>query len=141
MPTVLQEAPDLVETKSATPLGVPEPAGSLTVVVGLRHLSYRQVTQRKMSPRFPSMTWPNSFAIHKMKMPDMGAENTAPEVSSRELPDRLPFPPVTYSHILHCSYHDWHPRYAFASLFNFSTKWSNPSSVTAHLSQNHALFL
>ncbi|CAL5868604.1 uncharacterized protein PFLUO_LOCUS2831 [Penicillium psychrofluorescens] len=27
------------------------------------------------------------------------------------LPARLPFPPVTYSHIMHCSYHDWHPRY------------------------------
>lgn len=24
---------------------------------------------------------------------------------------RLPFPPVTKSHILHCSYHYWHPRY------------------------------
>lgn len=26
-------------------------------------------------------------------------------------PQRLPFPPVTYSHILHCSYHYWHPLY------------------------------
>ncbi|KAL8771270.1 MAG: hypothetical protein Q9209_003175 [Squamulea sp. 1 TL-2023] len=24
---------------------------------------------------------------------------------------RLPFPPVTRSHILHCSYHSWHPKY------------------------------
>ncbi|PYI10771.1 cell division cycle protein [Aspergillus sclerotiicarbonarius CBS 121057] len=24
---------------------------------------------------------------------------------------RLPFPPVTYSHILNCSYHQWQPRY------------------------------
>ncbi|KAJ5720961.1 uncharacterized protein N7483_008895 [Penicillium malachiteum] len=31
--------------------------------------------------------------------------------SSTDIPDRLPFPPITYSHILHCSYHDWHPRY------------------------------
>ncbi|KAJ5667383.1 hypothetical protein N7507_003247 [Penicillium longicatenatum] len=28
-----------------------------------------------------------------------------------DLPDRLPFPPITYSHILNCSYHNWHPRY------------------------------
>ncbi|KAJ5768931.1 hypothetical protein N7520_003490 [Penicillium odoratum] len=33
------------------------------------------------------------------------------DASSNDLPDRLPFPPITYSHILHCSYHDWHPRY------------------------------
>ncbi|RAO64999.1 uncharacterized protein BHQ10_001011 [Talaromyces amestolkiae] len=26
-------------------------------------------------------------------------------------PKRLPFPPVTRSHILHCSYHYWHPLY------------------------------
>ena len=32
--------------------------------------------------------------------------------STREKPlSRLPFPPITRSHILHCSYHDWHPRY------------------------------
>ncbi|KAL8966799.1 MAG: hypothetical protein Q9197_005785 [Variospora fuerteventurae] len=24
---------------------------------------------------------------------------------------RLPFPPITRSHILHCSYHSWHPKY------------------------------
>ncbi|KAJ5139326.1 uncharacterized protein N7515_004174 [Penicillium bovifimosum] len=34
-----------------------------------------------------------------------------PAESSSDLPDRLPFPPTTYSHILHCSYHDWHQRY------------------------------
>ncbi|KAH3094995.1 hypothetical protein KXW28_000196 [Aspergillus fumigatus] len=31
--------------------------------------------------------------------------------SSAAQPQRLPFPPVTYSHILHCSYHQWQPRY------------------------------
>ncbi|KAB8237735.1 cell proliferation protein CDC123 [Aspergillus alliaceus] len=31
--------------------------------------------------------------------------------SSTDQPQSLPFPPVTYSHILHCSYHDWQPRY------------------------------
>ncbi|EPS28610.1 Cell division cycle protein [Penicillium oxalicum] len=41
----------------------------------------------------------------------MNTDNSAPDSRSREIPDRLPFPPVTYSHILHCSYHDWHPRY------------------------------
>ncbi|KAJ5669321.1 Cell division cycle protein [Penicillium macrosclerotiorum] len=44
-------------------------------------------------------------------MPMAEAENTAMESSSHDVPDRLPFPPVTYAHILHCSYHDWHPRY------------------------------
>ncbi|KAJ5570210.1 uncharacterized protein N7459_009640 [Penicillium hispanicum] len=39
-------------------------------------------------------------------------ESDAPVASpSDDLPDHLPFPPVTYSHILHCSYHDWHARY------------------------------
>ncbi|KAL8676599.1 MAG: hypothetical protein Q9186_006899 [Xanthomendoza sp. 1 TL-2023] len=27
---------------------------------------------------------------------------------------RLPFPPVTRSHILHCSYHHWHPKYVYS---------------------------
>ncbi|KAL4992876.1 cell division cycle protein [Aspergillus falconensis] len=31
--------------------------------------------------------------------------------SSMEQLQRLPFPPVTYSHILHCSYDYWQPRY------------------------------
>ncbi|KAJ5313664.1 uncharacterized protein N7443_000548 [Penicillium atrosanguineum] len=44
-------------------------------------------------------------------MPMMDSETSPVESSSNDLPDRLPFPPVTYSHILHCSYHDWHPRY------------------------------
>jgi hypothetical protein len=24
----------------------------------------------------------------------------------------LPFPPITKAHIMNCSYHSWHPRYA-----------------------------
>jgi hypothetical protein len=28
-----------------------------------------------------------------------------------DLPRTLPFPPLTKSHILNCSYHSWHPRY------------------------------
>ncbi|KAJ5778907.1 hypothetical protein N7457_006627 [Penicillium paradoxum] len=44
-------------------------------------------------------------------MPFVESEPAAAELSSNDLPDRLPFPPTTYSHILHCSYHDWHPRY------------------------------
>ncbi|KAL6236007.1 cell division cycle protein [Aspergillus navahoensis] len=31
--------------------------------------------------------------------------------SSTEQLQRLPFPPVTYSHVLHCSYDYWQPRY------------------------------
>jgi hypothetical protein len=45
-------------------------------------------------------------------MPLMESEGVPIESTSNGLPDRLPFPPITYSHILHCSYHDWHPRYA-----------------------------
>ncbi|KAJ5203916.1 uncharacterized protein N7498_004795 [Penicillium cinerascens] len=41
----------------------------------------------------------------------MDSEAPPAESSANNLPDRLPFPPVTYSHILHCSYHDWHARY------------------------------
>ncbi|CAI7622049.1 hypothetical protein N7533_013084 [Penicillium manginii] len=44
-------------------------------------------------------------------MPLMESEGVPIESTSNGLPDRLPFPPITYSHILHCSYHDWHPRY------------------------------
>ncbi|KAJ5166410.1 Cell division cycle protein [Penicillium canariense] len=44
-------------------------------------------------------------------MPLMETVDAPVDASSSDLPDRLPFPPVTYSHILHCSYHDWHPRY------------------------------
>ncbi|PWY72346.1 D123-domain-containing protein [Aspergillus heteromorphus CBS 117.55] len=45
-------------------------------------------------------------------MPSIEAEAPAPAADTpvEEL-TRLPFPPVTYSHILHCSYHDWQPRY------------------------------
>ncbi|KAL8708728.1 MAG: hypothetical protein Q9220_006454 [cf. Caloplaca sp. 1 TL-2023] len=32
-------------------------------------------------------------------------------VSDEDSRPRLPFPPVTRSHILHCSYHSWHPKY------------------------------
>ncbi|KAI9709077.1 MAG: hypothetical protein M1820_003523 [Bogoriella megaspora] len=33
------------------------------------------------------------------------------EMQADAPPTRLPFPPLKRSHILHCSYHDWHPRY------------------------------
>lgn len=49
-------------------------------------------------------------------MPLIEAEGQPLMESSTDLPDRLPFPPVTYSHILHCSYHDWHPRYVRSSM-------------------------
>ncbi|KAL4927462.1 cell proliferation protein CDC123 [Aspergillus undulatus] len=41
-------------------------------------------------------------------MPLMESEATG---SSTEPLQRLPFPPVTYSHILHCSYDYWQPKY------------------------------
>ncbi|GFF73653.1 cell division cycle protein 123 [Aspergillus lentulus] len=44
-------------------------------------------------------------------MPLLDPDTQAPAESSAAQPQRLPFPPVTYSHILHCSYHHWQPRY------------------------------
>ncbi|GIJ89992.1 hypothetical protein Asppvi_008938 [Aspergillus pseudoviridinutans] len=44
-------------------------------------------------------------------MPLLDPDTQAPAESSAVQPQRLPFPPVTYSHILHCSYHHWQPRY------------------------------
>lgn len=41
----------------------------------------------------------------------MESETQPPAASSTEQLDRLPFPPVTYSHILNCSYHSWYPKY------------------------------
>ncbi|KAF4221416.1 hypothetical protein CNMCM8980_003478 [Aspergillus fumigatiaffinis] len=44
-------------------------------------------------------------------MPLLDPDTQALAESSAAQPQRLPFPPVTYSHILHCSYHHWQPRY------------------------------
>jgi hypothetical protein len=45
-------------------------------------------------------------------MPHIESEQQPLAESSNEQPlERLPFPPVTYSHILHCSYHHWQPLY------------------------------
>lgn len=45
-------------------------------------------------------------------MPHIESEQQPSAESSNEQPlERLPFPPVTYSHILHCSYHHWQPLY------------------------------
>lgn len=49
-------------------------------------------------------------------MPLMEPDAVPVDAPSNDLPDRLPFPPITYSHILNCSYHSWHPRY-----FNLKT--------------------
>ncbi|KAJ5248901.1 hypothetical protein N7468_000352 [Penicillium chermesinum] len=47
-----------------------------------------------------------------MPLMESGSPDIPPaDMPSNDLPDRLPFPPITYSHILHCSYHDWHQRY------------------------------
>lgn len=45
-------------------------------------------------------------------MPLLDPDTEASAESSASQLQRLPFPPVTYSHILHCSYHHWQPRYA-----------------------------
>lgn len=43
-------------------------------------------------------------------MPHVDAETQAGAESSGDQLQSLPFPPVTYSHILHCSYHYWLPK-------------------------------
>jgi hypothetical protein len=77
----------------------------------LLSLPYQHVMQ-KMSPRSSPRRLNFCFMQKMSNMPSIDPE-TPVESSSNDLPDRLPFPPTTYSHILHCSYHDWHPRYAF----------------------------
>jgi hypothetical protein len=76
----------------------------------LLSLPYQHVTQKNVPAIFPSAV-ELLFMQEMSNMPSIDPE-TPVESSSNELPDRLPFPPTTYSHILHCSYHDWHPRYA-----------------------------
>ncbi|KAF9891298.1 hypothetical protein FE257_004153 [Aspergillus nanangensis] len=45
-------------------------------------------------------------------MPLIESESQPPATPVADQPlERLPFPPVTYDHILHCSYHHWHPKY------------------------------
>ena len=44
-------------------------------------------------------------------MPSADADIEEAHALREEPLSRLPFPPITRSHILHCSYHDWHPRY------------------------------
>ncbi|KAI9934058.1 hypothetical protein ASPWEDRAFT_48661 [Aspergillus wentii DTO 134E9] len=45
-------------------------------------------------------------------MPHIEPEEQPPAESSADQQlERLPFPPVTYSHILNCSFHSWQPRY------------------------------
>ena len=43
-------------------------------------------------------------------MADISIEFTESAEDSKKL-KKLPFPPVTVSHILNCSYHSWHPKY------------------------------
>ena len=44
-------------------------------------------------------------------MPSADIESQILSLPPAEPLSRLPFPPVTHSHILHCSYHYWHSRY------------------------------
>lgn len=43
-------------------------------------------------------------------MPHVESEAQPQAESSTDAPQSLPFPPVTYSHILNCSYHEWQPK-------------------------------
>lgn len=54
-----------------------------------------------------------------------GAQNTSEPLT------RLPFPPLTRDHILHCSYHYWHPRY----------RTLTPKARLIHLSQPFISYL
>ncbi len=45
------------------------------------------------------------------KMPAAVQSDDAASASSPGTQGQLPFPPVTREHILHCSYHSWHPKY------------------------------
>ena len=44
-------------------------------------------------------------------MPSTGTNGPHAASAASQSLTRLPFPPVTQEHILHCSYHYWHPRY------------------------------
>lgn len=48
-------------------------------------------------------------------MPVMDPNDQPVADPSADQLDRLPFPPVTYSHIMNCSYHAWQPQYVFRS--------------------------
>lgn len=80
------------------------------VATGLCHLSLSAGDSKKNVPAIPLHDLVKQLGDSKMRMPDMEAEKPPVESSLSEVPDRLPFPPVTYSHILHSSYHEWHPR-------------------------------
>lgn len=43
-------------------------------------------------------------------MPAIIDNESAPSISQADGLATLPFPPVTRSHIMHCSYHYWHPK-------------------------------
>jgi len=46
-----------------------------------------------------------------LNMASVESNGSQDDVMAIEPLTRLPFPPVTRKHILHCSYHYWHPRY------------------------------
>lgn len=114
-------------------------------VPGLCHLSLSAGDSKKIVPAIPLQPPLNIDSIVSVKiyrMPLIETESPPVESSSNanDLPDRLPFPPVTYSHILHCSYHDWHARYALQDS-TFSTIWTDAFTLgTAHLRRNLELF-
>lgn len=78
-----------------------------------RPYRYRHVMAEKV-PRHRGEIGRRRMILHFTQtifnMPLIESDAPMAEASSNDLPDRLPFPPTTYSHILHCSYHDWHPR-------------------------------
>ena len=79
----------------------------------LRSYRYRHVMAKKV-PHHRGEIGRRRMILHFTQtifnMPLIESDAAMAETSSSDLPDRLPFPPTTYSHILHCSYHNWHPR-------------------------------
>ncbi|KAK4632822.1 Cell division cycle protein [Fulvia fulva] len=52
-----------------------------------------------------------SATIDDISASSIMAEPIDDDASSSSTPSTLPFPPVTKSQIMHCSYHYWHPKY------------------------------
>lgn len=54
-----------------------------------------------------------------------------PQAGPADQPQGLPFPPVTHSHILHCSYHHWLPLYVYRRVWpNTANRYGRYRNLT-----------
>jgi hypothetical protein len=60
---------------------------------------------------FHKPNYPESAAAHYLIAMPAILDDEMPQSAETAAATRLPFPPVTRDHILHCSYHSWHPKY------------------------------